>query len=502
MKRKQEEEINSVSIHTLEHSPSRKLVKLSSSSVNHASEKRRTMDDENTSCTKILLHNFSNNNIPIDETNNERLKELQMKLKMKFQNQMKGFSKWFLAKEAFKNDISRCLHPLKWIPIEFLDCQEVVLCILENISSLIEFEYYPKNYFPSWILECVAECEMESQWKHCKAVIMRAIAFNVVNVFNFATKSMLMQFKHDLIYYLLQSKIMDLLKQNGSALLWARAYQNNYEIVLTAVQTDSDALKYASASLQDNFDIVKKAVSTFGCSLAHASPSLKKNFEICLTAVKQDGFALLHVDPCFRNNIELVFNAVKQNGRALEIVSADLRNNFEIVLTAVRQNGASLAFAASEFQDNEEIVKEAVKTHGLAIHNASSRLRSDKNMALSALQQNGNPFEYIDEQLQNDQEIYARAVQNSGNLQSQTILHNIDRSSLNALKRARLEYMYHDFHIPYGYLVTTPVQLCKPEITLKSYYSDEMWWSYLCDNESPNWKYIFVDEEYSSSDSD
>ncbi|KAG2382410.1 hypothetical protein C9374_005612 [Naegleria lovaniensis] len=448
MKRRKEEETDSSDqwsfIHSSEFSSTTgKHVKLTNIYRDGANKICRK-DETESSCLKIILYDFCKTN-PME--NNDMLKSLQLKLKMKFQNQVKGFVKWFRAKEAF---MAKDLH--RTIPIEFLDCQEVVLHLLENISVLDEVKYFPNNHFPSWVLNCVEEHEMDSRWKHCKAAIMRAIAFKVVNVFNFATRSVLMGFKQDLVYFLLQYNccpyefrddeeiMLEIVQRNGWFLEYASlALKHNKRVVLAAVKQRGCTLIHASHTLRDDREVVLNAIQQDGYALSFASPSiLNHDLDIILMAVQQYGSALKFVPEKFRrmkqvvfhavqsegtalahayidlqNDYDIVLAAVKQNGFALRWASTNMKNNYEIVSAAVQTNSEALNYASRTLQDNFEIVEKAVSAFGTSLEFASSSLRSNLSLCLTAVKQDGYSLRSVD-RFRNNFEVVLNAVKQNG----------------------------------------------------------------------------------------
>ena len=93
----------------------------------------------------------------------------------------------------------------------------------------------------------------------------------------------------------------------------------------SAINRDSNALKYFSDEIKDDKKLVLKAVKFHGLALQHASERL-------------------------RNDKQVVMKAVKQNGLALQYASEDLKLDYDVVLRAVNQNGIAIRFAAPDFQ--------------------------------------------------------------------------------------------------------------------------------------------------------
>jgi len=77
----------------------------------------------------------------------------------------------------------------------------------------------------------------------------------------------------------------------------------------------------------------------------------KDNFQVVLTAVEIDGEALFHAHKSLQANYEIVLAAVNQNGLALEFAHEDLKNNFTIVKTAINSDLDALDFASPALQE-------------------------------------------------------------------------------------------------------------------------------------------------------
>jgi hypothetical protein len=145
--------------------------------------------------------------------------------------------------------------------------------------------------------------------------------------------------------------------------------------VLKAMQRNSHALGYASASLRDNEEFVRPLIAQQGRLLACAGLTLRSSKDIVLSAVRQDGLALQYADyPCNKDQ-DIVLEAVRNNGRALRHADPSLQDDGMIVKTAIRQNPYALLWASDRLRDDEEIVRLATSFDPSAIRYASDRLK-------------------------------------------------------------------------------------------------------------------------------
>jgi hypothetical protein len=195
------------------------------------------------------------------------------------------------------------------------------------------------------------------------------------------------------------------------------------EILLAAINIDSNSLNFASDRLRDDKSIVLKAVSQYGESLEYASDKLKNDMEVVGVAVLNGGHALRYSSDALRNDKIIVILAVSSYGRALKYASDELKNDQEVVLFAVSDNGEALMYASDELKNDKDIVLKAVSKNGKTLKYASNELRNNKEVVIAAVSNNGYAIEYVGEKLKNDSEILAIV-----NVKKNTNLTNSDES--------------------------------------------------------------------------
>ena len=198
-------------------------------------------------------------------------------------------------------------------------------------------------------------------------------------------------------------------------------FQDDYEIVMTAVNVSGYTLKNASERLRDNHEIVLAAVNNYGESLQFASNRLRDYREIVLTAINSrscsNGFALLYASDRLKDDREIVLVAIHRNGLSLQHASEKLKYNRELVLIAVKQNGRLLCEdndIASKFDDDYNVIMHAVSNYGRAFMKASSRLRNNYKIAFLAVSNNGCALSYASARLKKKREIALAAVKQNG----------------------------------------------------------------------------------------
>jgi hypothetical protein len=123
--------------------------------------------------------------------------------------------------------------------------------------------------------------------------------------------------------------------QDGRALEFAPAFQNDREVVMAAVKEIGTALLYASDDLKNDKDVVMAAVTQTGLALQFA-PAFQNDKDVVMAAVKQFGlaleFATLRADP------DVACAAVKNNPNALEFVDPSLDENDDFIECMMKYN--------------------------------------------------------------------------------------------------------------------------------------------------------------------
>jgi len=160
--------------------------------------------------------------------------------------------------------------------------------------------------------------------------------------------------------------------------------------------------KYADKSLQNNRDFVLKSVKTNSEIIYLVSHAFQEDKEILRTAVIQDGLALKLANKTLSKDVETVRLAIVNNGLALKYASGELRKNFEIVKQAVSQDGNSLAYASSKLKKNKELVSIASSKNPESMLFLNSNLKNDRLFMLELTTKNPCCLFFLKEEFQND----------------------------------------------------------------------------------------------------
>lgn len=176
--------------------------------------------------------------------------------------------------------------------------------------------------------------------------------------------------------------VLEALRLQGAALEYLPDFQDDEEVVLEALASNSGALRFSTLKSQRSFALL--AVETAGMSLEHVSAELLEDKQVVLAAVTS-------------------------NGLALQFASQTLKGDEEVVWCAVNQDPAALSF--STFQTNKAFLIRCAKGGCYSTLDFADRgLTSDKNFALSLLSVDVATLQHLSEGLRNDCEILLHAT--------------------------------------------------------------------------------------------
>ena len=134
------------------------------------------------------------------------------------------------------------------------------------------------------------------------------------------------------------------------------------EVVMTAINNNPDALKYANERFKKNKKVVEFAISKID------------NTNILPTNVGKGDY----YNRLIQGENQLLYN-----------VDPSLRDDEEIITKAVKKFGANLQFANSEMKKNKKIVLDSIsydpKNTGLSYANAKSFFYADPTISLKSL---------------------------------------------------------------------------------------------------------------------
>jgi hypothetical protein len=228
-----------------------------------------------------------------------------------------------------------------------------------------------------------------------------------------------------------------------------KAFKNDREVVLVAVQCSGTALKYTSPTMKSNRTVIQAAIITNGLALEYVPEKSKTkdlvlraiqghigayNFipkpmmldkDVAIALVSQRGKSIESLPENLQKDRDVLHAAIKKNGTLIDSIGKDYLNDREIFLSAVKSQGSILRLGSTTFHDDREIVLAALSNNPYALEYASDRLRDDKEIVIMALQQNITCLKYASQKLQQDSEFIETAQQAAAEYRRILVIHDM-----------------------------------------------------------------------------
>jgi hypothetical protein len=132
-------------------------------------------------------------------------------------------------------------------------------------------------------------------------------------------------------------------------------FEDDREVVLTAVRKDGRALERASMRLAADRWVVLAAVRNDADALI-GRDTLRRNYDLMLAAVSTNRDAFRHASPSLKNDAEFVREVMRMYPSLLGEASNAARRDREIVLEAVKLDASVLEYADASLRDDEAFV--------------------------------------------------------------------------------------------------------------------------------------------------
>jgi hypothetical protein len=171
-----------------------------------------------------------------------------------------------------------------------------------------------------------------------------------------------------------RSLILEAVREKGSALMHAKAWASDKEIMLEAWRRQ--VIDDPSISIADMRPELLLNVKEAGI-LSLMPPRLAKDRAFLLELVKINGAALEYADPSSKEDRELVLQAIATNPEALAHAADSLRADIEIVRAAISKNPRTLGLAAKELRADHGLIEAAIEKDARAIRLAAESVRAD-----------------------------------------------------------------------------------------------------------------------------
>lgn len=141
-------------------------------------------------------------------------------------------------------------------------------------------------------------------------------------------------------------------------------FEDDREVVLTAVRKDGRALERASIRLTEDRWVVLAAVRNDAGALLHTDDGLLRDFDLMLAAVTTNRFAFRHASPSLKNDAEFVGEVVRMYPTLLGVASKAARRDRDIVLAAVKLDASALMYADASLRSDDAFVDLLLELYG------------------------------------------------------------------------------------------------------------------------------------------
>jgi len=150
--------------------------------------------------------------------------------------------------------------------------------------------------------------------------------------------------------------------------------RNNEDVILAAVKTKGEALKFVSDELKTK-QIVLAAINKDAWAIQYAG-QWKNDKEVALLAVEKEGFSLEYVSGHLLDDPEIILASIASTyGRSLKF--SNLKNNKDFVLKSLQVHKKSLRYASEEIKNDPEVIKIATTMDLENLEFMGTRLKED-----------------------------------------------------------------------------------------------------------------------------
>lgn len=185
--------------------------------------------------------------------------------------------------------------------------------------------------------------------------------------------------EYSLLHYIeLKSKeiAMALVRNNPENLKDMPKYNDDEEVVISAVRRSGTTIQYASDRLRGDYDLGRIAVTNSAEAFEYLSDKLRDNKDLALIAVRDpEANAVVHASDRLKDDTDVAREAVKANGEALEQVSIDRRSEHEIVSYAIKHSPAFIKSASNRYLYSEPLLFKAVRQSSAVLQYVPEEMR-------------------------------------------------------------------------------------------------------------------------------
>eukprot|EP01080_Neovahlkampfia_damariscottae_P005756 gene5756-9577_t len=163
---------------------------------------------------------------------------------------------------------------------------------------------------------------------------------------------------------------------------------------------------------EDEKQSILKLVKINGWNLEFVSKKFQNDFDVVLTAVNNEGRSLKFSSEKLKNNRKIVIEAIRNDPRSILYASLNLQSDREIALSVVSRNGLTLDFL-NEFKGDEEVLLEAIKQNPIAFLYSRKKIQKKLPFLRKVCSISGGLVQYMNEKFRVDKELGMNVVKNN-----------------------------------------------------------------------------------------
>lgn len=192
--------------------------------------------------------------------------------------------------------------------------------------------------------------------------------------------------------------VMENVKKDGTWIKFAtKKYQMNTDIVIAAINQNSNAAHLLSLDVLSKPEVMKKVLPYDG-DLIRFSGKLKYDKEYALLAVKNRGSSYQYLPDCLKNDKDIICEAIQSDPDSFIYFSRDIKEDRNVVAHIVSKRGYYLK-EFPKYQGDEGIVILAITSNPFAYEFATEKFKNDKEFLISAMLMNVDVYNMIQNKL-------------------------------------------------------------------------------------------------------
>ncbi len=173
--------------------------------------------------------------------------------------------------------------------------------------------------------------------------------------------------------------ILPLVSVRGYELRFAGSLlQDDYDIVLAAIKSSSNAIEYASERHRNNRDLVIESIKRFPSYTRVDLSKFSADKSLFKEILSFNGEFIQHASEELRNDLELAQIAIESNVKSFIYFGQSLKSNYDFVLTNIQRNAAIIAQMDDEIKNNLNMLSHIIAKNINAIDWIESEYITDE----------------------------------------------------------------------------------------------------------------------------